>query len=120
MKLLILRLSNEERFRYVVPKYLKAAHGAIIMYDITRPVTLEKIIEWTTMIRKNVGTIPIVLIGGKADLLENREVSKDEALEIKESAGLDAVIECDSKTGENVEAVFETISRLMVKRIKRS
>ncbi|MFX1445795.1 MAG: GTP-binding protein [Promethearchaeota archaeon] len=116
VKLLILRLSNEERFRDVVPRYLKAAHGAIFMYDITNPVTLERIPEWTSMVRTHVGKIPILLVGGKADLVNKREVSREEALEIKKSGRLDAFIECDSKSGENVEEVFETLSRLMIQR----
>ncbi len=120
VKLLILRLSDEERFRYVLPKYLKAAHGAIIMYDITRLTTLDKISEWTSLVREYVGAIPIVLVGGKSDLVDNREVSREEALKIKKYAGLDAFIECDSKTGENVEDVFETLSRLIVQRLKLS
>jgi len=116
VKLLILRLSAEERFKYLLPKYVKAAHGAILMYDITRPATLEKIPEWTSIVRTHVGAIPIVLVGGKADLVENREVSSEEALEITKSGGLDAFIECDSKTGKNIEKLFETLTKLMLQR----
>ena len=118
VKLLILRLSAEEKFRYVIPKYLKAAHGAIIMYDITNSATLKRIPEWTLLVRENVGEIPIVLVGGKADLVESREVSSDEALEVVESGGLDAFIECDAKTGKNVENLFETLTKLMIHRLE--
>jgi small GTP-binding protein len=116
VKLLILRLSSEERFQYVVPKYIKAAHGAIMMYDITRPATLENIPEWTSIVRQVAGGIPILLVGGKADLAEDRKVSREEALQITESERLHAFIECDSKSVENIEEIFETLTKLMLKR----
>ena len=57
-----------------------------------------------------------MLVGGKADLVENREVSNEEAIEIVESMGLDAFIECDAKTGKNVEKLFETLTKLILQR----
>ncbi|MFX0072779.1 MAG: GTP-binding protein [Candidatus Hermodarchaeota archaeon] len=117
VKLLILRLSNEKRFRAVLAKHLTAANGAIFMYDITNPTTVEKISEWTSIVRNVAGEIPIVLVGGKADLVESRQVSREEALQIKKLKGLDAFIECSSVTGENVEEVFKIISRLMVQHL---
>ena len=61
---------------------------------------------------------PIVLIGGKVDLEKERQVSKKEGLEMCKSRKLKDFIECSSKTGRNVEVIFDTITRLMLGRFE--
>ena len=116
VKLLILRLSNEERFKYLQPRYVRTANGAIFMYDITNHSTLDNIPEWTQIIRESAGDIPIVLVGGKADL-PNREVNKEEGNQIANSRKFDAFIECSAKTEERVEEIFKTLSKLLLQRL---
>jgi Ras-related protein Rab-11A len=120
VKLLILRLSAEERFGYLLPRYVKGANGAILMYDVASPSTLEYISDWTSLVRKSVGNIPIVLVGVKIDQVGDYAVSNDNAMELVETMKLDDYIECDAKTGDNVEELFETITKLMVKRVNYS
>ena len=117
VKLLILRLSNEERFKYLQPRYVRTANGAIFMYDITNRTTLDNIPEWTQTIRESAGDIPIVLVGGKTDLA-GREVSKEEGTQIANSRNFNAFIECSAKTEENIEEIFKALSKLLLQRLK--
>ena len=112
-KLKLWIMSRKERFRLLLSRYCKGANGAFILYDITNTSTLELIPEWIKILREQVEDIPIMLIGMKLDLKEVRSVSKQKALEIVTSEGIDEYIECSTNTGENINKAFETLTRLM-------
>ena len=115
VKLQIWHLSSEKRWRFSLPTYVKNTKGGIFMYDITNYSSLVNIDDWLTIIRKkNVDLFPILVVGMKSDLNKQREVSSEEARKIVKSRKLDGDIECSAKTGENVEEIFETLTKLML------
>jgi small GTP-binding protein len=102
---------------FVLSSYAQSAKGGIFMYDLTNYFSLAHIDEWLGIIRKEKRAediFPIIMVGGKADLEKDREVSADEGMKIAKSKGFDGFIECSSKTGDNVEKTFETLTRLML------
>ncbi|MFX1257192.1 MAG: Rab family GTPase [Promethearchaeota archaeon] len=114
VKLQIWDFGGEERFRFLLPTYVKGACGGIFMYDITNYSSLVHIDDWLEVIKKkNKIEFPIIVVGGKADL-SDREVLSEEGINIAKSRDLAAFIECSSKTGENVEETFEALTRLML------
>ncbi len=116
VKLQIWDFGGEERFRFLLPTYVKGANGGIFMYDITNYSSLAHIDDWLTVIRKKIENMfPVIVVGGKADL-EEREVNSEEGIQIAESRNMDAFIECSSKTGENIEKRFEALTRLMLQK----
>ncbi len=116
VKLQIWDFGGEERFRFLLPTYVKGANGGIFMYDITNYSSLAHIDNWLTVIRKKIEEMfPVIVAGGKADLAE-REVSSEEGIQISESRDMDAFIECSSKTGENVEKTFEALTKIMLQK----
>jgi len=92
----------------------KSAHGGIIMYDITNRSSLSKIPEWSNKIRQFREDIPILLVGNKLDLEENREISRDYGIMIKEENSLSSFIEISVETGENVDNMLEILVNLMI------
>lgn len=112
--------AGEDRFKFLLPNYVSGASGGIFMYDITRYHSLTHIDEWMNVLKKGFKTekvnIPLVLIGGKADLEEMRSVDFDHALELGKSHSISHVFECSSKTGQNVEDIFNTITGEMLKK----
>ncbi|MFX1406015.1 MAG: Rab family GTPase [Promethearchaeota archaeon] len=114
VKLCLWDFGGEERFRFIFPKYISGAMGGILMYDVTSDSSLSHVHEWLSVINGTHNKIPIILVGGKKDLDTFREVSYKEGFKIAKSLGLDYFLECSSKTGENVEKIFEKLTELMV------
>ncbi|MFX1556416.1 MAG: Rab family GTPase [Promethearchaeota archaeon] len=117
VKLQIWDFGGEERFRFLLPKYIRGASGGVLMYDITSYSSLSHVDDWLSVIKENQEVFPIILVGGKADLEEDREVSKEEGLKIAYSRGINSFLECSSKTGENVEEIFILLTENMLKKI---
>jgi small GTP-binding protein len=119
VKLQIWDFGGEERFRFLLPTYVKGTNGALFMYDVTNYSSLAHIDDWLLVTRKNLTPdtrFPIVVVGGKADLIEDREVPSEDALKIAQLRGTEGFIECSSKTGENVEEAFVSLTKLMIKK----
>ena len=58
---------------------MKGAEGIILMYDVTKRNTFEAITDWVQSIKEAKGeNFPVVLIGNKCDLNEEREIDKEE------------------------------------------
>ena len=113
-KLQIWVLSPLERFYSIHRFYVRDSLGAIILYDITNINTLNRISEWSQLIREKNGNIPILLVGNKIDLEDLREISIDQINKIIEDLQLSAFMEISSKTGENVELMFERFTQLII------
>ncbi len=118
VKLQIWDFGGEERFRFLLPTYVRGTNGALFMYDVTNYASLAHIDDWLIACRKNAreNPFPIIVVGSKADLYDQREVQTEEGLKIARSRGTNGFIECSSKSGENVEDVFENLTRIMIKK----
>ncbi|MHA1897281.1 MAG: Rab family GTPase [Promethearchaeota archaeon] len=113
VKLSLWDFAGEKRFRFLLPPYTKGASGALLCYDITDYATFEEIPEWLRIVRENAGMIPIILVGTKYDL-PNHEVDLDTANEYAEKAKCIMNVWCSSKTGVNVEAIFEAMAKWLI------
>ena len=113
--------AGEERFRVLLPSFAKGANGGIFMFDITRYSSVKEIDDWLSIFEYFVSEkemkIPIIMVGGKLDLEDKRSVQTEEAIELANKYKLHGYIECSSKTGENVEKIFESIAKKMIENI---
>jgi small GTP-binding protein len=116
VKLMIWDFGGEERFRFMLPEYINGTMGGILMYDITNYPSLVHIDDWLSVINGKKERFPLVLLGGKADLDINREISFKEGKKIAKARGFSGFTECSSKTGENVEKSFKKLTRMMLSR----
>ena len=109
--------AGESRFRFLLPDYARGAMGGIFMYDLTRYSSLKNVDDWLNLFgTKTENGVPIIMVGGKSDLKEKRCIPRHEGIEIALERGVSAFVECSAQTGENVEAVFENLTELMMKR----
>jgi Ras-related protein Rab-11A len=75
-------ISLQQRFEFVRSTFYKGAAGALLIFDLTREQTYIEARKWLTEIRQfSNENIPFVLIGNKADLLEEvgEVIDRDEA-----------------------------------------
>lgn len=112
---------GEERFKILAPHYFDSAIGGFFMFDITRYTSLSNAREWLNVLKLDLGKMKndviLLLIGGKLDLNDKREVSRKQAEEVARELHFHEYIECSSKTGENVNDVFECLVRAILKKV---
>ncbi len=106
---------GERQYRMLFPTYVKGSSGGLFMYDITRYSSMKNVTGWMDTLKEGLKEpIPIILVGGKRDLENERTVKPEEVeKEIKKHSFLDHV-ECSSKTGNKVEDVFIKITQAML------
>lgn len=109
VKTVLWDLGGQQRFRFVLPSYLRGTAAALIMFDMSRFESLVETDEWLALFRDHVKPDdPIFLVGTKMDV-----ISEDESLEIQERAiahatsrGYSAYGFTSSASGTNVNEVM--------------
>lgn len=120
IKLQIWDVGGEERFRFLLPTYCLGANAAFLLYDITRPQTLDNISEWTNIVLTKGGPIPIMLVGAKIDLGQSeRQIPREYGIQIAEKHKMASFAEISSKTGQNVTKTFEVLTELALENIEK-
>lgn len=100
-----------KRFRKI---YYAGAEAAFIVFDLTRRDSFENVKSWhketSELIEEK--DIPIVVIGNKSDLSEQRLISTEEGEELAKSLSENgsSYIETSALTGNNVKDAFELIA----------
>lgn len=118
-------LAGQHRFRKLRETYYRGVSGALLVYDISRPETLDAIPAWIDELTKNNSgqIVPMALIGNKADLRSQVEehVSAETGLEMAKKLAEDYnetiyFVESSALTGENVEKAFEGLIEVIFDR----
>ena len=112
--------AGEDRFRFLLPGYVKGASGGIFMFDITRHSSLRNFEDWLNIFKEGTQDmlikVPILMVGGKLDLHDRRSVYSKDAVDLAKSNELLDYIECSAKTGENVEIIFYKLALELTRR----
>ncbi len=107
---------GQERFRFFLDGFVRGAKGALILFDLTRQVSsTERIKEWVNIVRKYDKTLPIILIGAKADMIDNTSNGDNFILEIMKEFNFIEYLKISSKTGLNVAKAFEDLVNVLIK-----
>lgn len=115
-KLQIWDIGEQSRFKTLFPQYCRGAKAALILYDITDSSIFEKLPNWIQTVRLSAGNIPILLIGCNLELEELRQVSIEDAISLTERYNIEAFNEISTRTGQNIDEIFETLAHLLAER----
>jgi small GTP-binding protein len=107
---------GQERFRFLLESYVLGAKGALLMFDLTRPITLDNLDQWINIVRKSDPNLPVMFLGTKNDLAEEIMINDEYAESIKEQFNLFEFLRISSKTGENVQEAFELLTKRILDR----
>jgi small GTP-binding protein len=107
-------VESEDIKGFLLSSYCRGSNGAMIMYDITNFNTLKHVPGWVQLIRKNAGDIPIVLVGNLSNLEKTWDVSGEEGISLAKKYNLSGFVEISTKTGENVEEMFESFLEILI------
>ena len=104
--------AGSERYHSVIPNFFRNAGVVVIIFDLSRKETFSALDFWINFSHANAPEdTPFIVAGNKKDLvLENREISYDEANTYCKNAGALAYFETSAKTGECIENLFISIS----------
>ena len=112
-KIMIYDTAGQERFKSLAANYIKKANGILLVYDITDHSTFENIGMWMESITEEKGDkLPIVLVGNKADLEDERQVLYKEGKDLAENKGFH-FYETSCKNGSNVTECFLDLAELV-------
>ena len=120
----IWNLRSEPQFQFIFPIFIKGMSGGIFMYDITNYSSIKNVEKWLTLFNDNLSNdkkkVPLLMVGGKLDLHKERVISRKYAEKISKKYKIVKNFECSSKTGENVDKIFEFLTRSILKIVSYS
>ena len=70
---------GQEKFRSITQSLISKMQGIVIMFDLTNKETYDNIKTWIELIQEQSKKLPIIIIGNKCDLEEERIIQKEEA-----------------------------------------
>ncbi len=108
-------LAGQKRFSFLRKIFYRGSHGALFVFDLTRPRTIELLEDWIRDFVCLHPDTPIIIVGNKKDLITERKIPKEfgEAFAKKFNT---EYIEISAKTGENVEECFSLLLKKVSKR----
>ena len=118
-QLLLFDTAGQERYKSIALNVIKDAHGILLMYDITDKATFDSIPDWIQNIKDLKGDdFPLILLGNKIDLEEERNISKEEGQKFADKIGIQ-FFETRNKNGINIqEAGLALIKKIIEKKEK--
>ena len=104
-------LGGQKRFRYLLDNYVMGARGALLLFDLTMMPKIGDILEWVNITRLHDINLPIILVGTKNDLEDFIAVDDESAHHIKNAFNMIDYIKTSSKTGYNVDKLFDLLAK---------
>ncbi|NVM46746.1 MAG: GTP-binding protein [Candidatus Lokiarchaeota archaeon] len=111
-------LGGQERFRHLLESFIMGAKGALLLFDLTRMPKIENILNWVNIVRMHDFNLPILLVGTKLDLEDFIAVDDESAQSIRNAFNMIDYVKTSSKTGANIELVFDLIVEKLMEKSK--
>merc|ERR1712137_1347805 len=112
----ILDTAGQEEFTALRDQWIRECEGFIIAYSITSTHSFHQVKVFKQQVNrvKDADNLPMMLVGNKCDLEEEREVPTEEGVALAEKLGCQFK-EASAKTRKNVEESFYDLVRAIRK-----
>ncbi|UCE15075.1 MAG: GTP-binding protein [Candidatus Heimdallarchaeota archaeon] len=108
-------VAGQTLFRQFRKKFYTKAEGALLVFDLTVPKSLDNLhLSWMSDIKEITGDIPTVLVGNKVDLRELQAISPEEISSFLDQHPMCSHINTSALTGEGVEKAFHDLVTCIV------
>ncbi|KAI3424529.1 uncharacterized protein J3R85_010643 [Psidium guajava] len=123
--------AGQEDYNRLRPLSYRGADVFILAFSLISRPSFENIAKkkWVPELRHYAPSTPIVLVGTKLDLREDKQfkldypgastISTEQGEELRKQIGALAYVECSSKTQQNVKAVFDAAIKVVLRPPKR-
>jgi Ras-related protein Rap-1B len=115
----IMDTAGTEQFTSMREFYMRDAHGFLLVFSITSMSSLHELAELREQIVQIKGgdpNVPIVLVGNKSDLEEDRVVSRSRAFQVSQAWGNVPYYETSARRRQNVTEVFVDVCRQIIRK----
>lgn len=111
IKLQIWDSAGQEKFRSLIPNYIRGSSLVFIVYDISNRKSFNNLQSWIDFVN-NIENSNIVIIGNKIDLENNREVTTEEGQKFCNEKNYD-FFEVSAKDDKNLNnMLFNSVASL--------
>ena len=120
IRLILYDTAGQEKFRSLIPMYIREAQVILLIFDISNRKSFENIPNWFSEVLnvKNDEAV-FALIGNKMDLSDNREVTYEEGKKLANEKNM-FFEEMSAKTGKNIMEFFNnTIFEAIYKKFQK-
>ena len=101
--------AGQERFKTVIPQFYRGSEGALAVFDLTKSDSFNHISTWIEEVHRHTpADLPIVLVGNKSDLVDQRQVTREQATSLAQQLNV-SYMETSALSASNVEQAFSTL-----------
>lgn len=114
LKIQIWDTAGQERYRAITSAYYRGAHGALIVYDITKKQTFDNLDRWIDELNDYTFNncagkqLPLILIGNKTDLCHLRQISTESGISYSREKNVH-FLETSAMSNTNVYQAFDIL-----------
>jgi small GTP-binding protein len=111
--LLVWDIAGQDDLPAPAQNYFRGAHGALVVHDLTRPESRQRLALYCERFLRVAPQAKIVFAGNKADLAEAHSFDPAQFQELLGPLAAPHLL-TSAKTGENVEEAFQMLAEAIV------
>ena len=115
VKLVIWDIAGQDNFAQLRKAYYMNASGAFLVYDTSRPETIERVDNWIKALYDVTGKIPLIVCENKTDLESQISQEVKDAVVKKHNVKM---IKTSAKEDTNVEEAFTEMTKIILERAR--
>lgn len=115
LQLLIWDLEGHTKFKAIAPSYLQGASGAVIVADVSRQETIDRIPDHLQLFASVNPKGSVIIALNKSDLVDEDKLAK--LLELVQDLAQEqtlGIYTTSAKTGKDVDVIFQKLAYKMV------